>query len=173
MDFAPHLPIFETAIRRIYPEINFDTPLVIDPDFDEAYFEERKISYFRSTDDFQSVDFKIKRFRTRFFITGTIDKVSPDHVLSRYNVKTALKIGIKRKGIPEIVQRIDKLRNDVQTLSEEIFKVRREIIELKSFCAEKLGLSTPITHSNNYSRYNYPIAYQDSQNEYVEMAPRV
>ena len=62
------------------------------PDFDEAYFEERIISYFRSTDDFQSVDFKIKRFRTRFFITGTIDKVSPDHVLSRYNVKTALKI---------------------------------------------------------------------------------
>ena len=105
MDPAPHLDMFEMAIRRIYPGLKFDTPLIIDEEYDADYFQDRKICYFRSTEDFQSVDFKIKRFRNRFFISGTIDKVSPDHVLKRYTVRTALKLGIRRKGAPEILEK--------------------------------------------------------------------
>ena len=72
---TPQLGLFEMAIKRVYPDLKFDAPIVIDDEFDQEYFQDRKIYYFRSTEDFQSVDFKIKRFWTRFFIAGTIDKV--------------------------------------------------------------------------------------------------
>ena len=173
MDLIPHLGLFEMAIKRVYPDLKFDTPIVLDDEFDQDYFQDRKICYFRSTEDFQSVDFKIKRFRNRFFISGTIDKVSPEHIVSRFVVNTALKIGIKRKGVPEILEKLDDLRTNIKILSEEIYKIRKEIIELKCFSAQRLGLYMPNAYYSGPSDHNYPLTYQENQSDYVEMSPRV
>ena len=47
MDLIPHLGLFEMAIKRVYPDLKFDTPLVIDDELDQEYFDDRKICYFR------------------------------------------------------------------------------------------------------------------------------
>ena len=130
MGLITHLGLFEMAIKRVYPDLKFDTPLVIDDELDQDYFDDRKICYFRSTDDFQSIDFQINRFRNRFFISWTIDKVSPEHIVSRYSVKTAIKIGIRRKGAPDMLEKLDELRTNIRILSEEVYKIRKEMIEL-------------------------------------------
>ena len=173
MDFIPHLGLFEMAIKRVYPDLKFDTPLVIDDELDQDYFDDRKICYFRSTDDFQSIDFQIKRFRNRFFISGTIDKVSPEHIVSHYSVKTAIKIGIRRKGVPDMLEKLDELRTNIRILSEEVYKIRKEIIELKCFSAQRLGLATPNVYNRGYSNHNFPITYQENHLDYVEMSSRI
>ena len=190
MDPFPHLHLFEIAIRRVYPELKIDASLVIDEEYDSLYFSDRKINFFRSSEDFQSIDFKIKRFRNRFHISGNIDKVSPDHIVTRYNVDTALKLGNKRKGIPEIVEKLDELRGNIIRLNEEVGKVKQEIVELKKFSAQGFGLATPTHYSaitdssnsqitptqysdNNESSHNYPPAYPDTQSDYIEMKPRL
>ena len=175
MDPYPHLSVFEMVIRRLYPDLNFEASLQIEKDYDEQYFNERKISFFRSSEDFQTLDFKVRRFRNRFFISGTIDKVSSDHIVTRFIIKTALKIGTKRKGTPEVIEKLDELREIVDKISKDIHNINKEIIDLKNFSAQGFGLSTPSHYSAGYTNFNYPITitHQDPQGDYVEMSPRV
>lgn len=172
METNSHLRLFEKAIRQVYPDLKSDTPLILDNEVDEYYFMDRKIRYFRTTEDFQSVDFKIKRFRNRFYITGKIEKVSPEHVVTRFEVKNGLKIGFKRQGVSDILDKVSELSTNITELSREIYKARHDIAELKKFSAQGFGLSVPSTLSTDYTCYNYPSVGQNDEPNYVEMTPR-
>ena len=93
--------------------------------------------------------------------------------MSRFVVNTALEIGIKRKGVPEILEKLDDLQTNIRILSEETYKIRKEIIELKCFSAQRLGLYMPNAYYNGPSDHNYPLTYQENQSDNVEMSPRV
>ena len=171
MDHKSHLDLFEIAIKRVYPDLKSETGLVLDDETGDEYFLDRKISYFRSTENFQTLDFKIKRFRNRFFITGYIDKVSLDHIVTRFNVKTGLKVSLKRKSIPELFDKVAEIRDNLNNLNIEIFKMRQEIAELKRFSAQGFGLSIPNSFATSYASCSYETPRQD-ESDYVAMTPR-
>ena len=173
MDPFPHLHLLDMVVKRVYPDLNSEAPLLIEKEVDEQYFNERKVSFFRSSEDFQSLDLMVRRFRNRFFVSGTIDKVSSDHIVTRYTVKTALKIGVKRKGVQEVIEKVDELRHSINKISGELNEIHKQIIELKNFSAQGFGLSTPTHYSPNYASYNYPVSHQDPQNDYVVMSPKM
>ena len=112
------------------PDLKFDSPLLIEDEYDELYFCDRKINFYRSTEDFYSVEFRIKRFRSRFYISGYIDKVSITHQVTRYPVSTALKIGHKRKGTADVLEKIGELKESIERVNSEVMKIQEEIMKL-------------------------------------------
>lgn len=174
MDSENHLEIYERAIRRTFPDLKSDFPLLIEDEYDELYFCDRKINFYRSTEDFYSVEFRIKRFRSRFYISGYIDKVSITHQVTRYPVSTALKVGHKHKGTADILEKIGELKDSIKRVNSEVMKIQEETMELKnisSFC------QTPRSTTDSYYVGNYPYSYPSSvpsiESDYVEMSPRV
>ena len=174
MDSENHLEIYERAIRRTFPDLKFDSPLLIEDEYDELYFCDRKINFYRSTEDFYSVEFRIKRFRSRFYISGYIDKVSITHQVTRYPVSTALKIGHKRKGTAYILEKIGELKESIKRVNSEVMKIQEEIMELKNMFSFS---QTPRNTTDSYYVGNYPYSYPSSvpstESDYVEMSPRI
>ena len=73
--------------------MKFDTPIVLDDEFDQDYFQDRKICYFRSTEDFQSVDFKINTLNTDDIYIYVIPPCSSDtmtyiYVMAKFRKST-------------------------------------------------------------------------------------
>ena len=175
MDSENHIEIYERAIRRTFPDLKFESPLLIEDEYDELYFSDRKINFYRSTEDYYSVEFKIKRFRSRFYISGYIDKVSLSHKVTRYPVSTALKIGHKRKGTEDILEKIGELKDGINKMSSEIAKIQEDIIELKnlSFYGATPKCTVERNYLGAYSSYNYPTSSHSVESDYVEMSPQI
>ena len=173
MDLTPHLVLFEMAMNRVYPDLKFDIPIVMDNEFVQDYFHDRKIFYFCSTEDFQIADCKIKWLRNILLISGTIDKVSSKHTLRRFTVNTAVKIGIKRKEVPDILEKLGDLSTNIRISSEEVCKIGKEILELEYISAQTLWLDMPNAYYSGFSDHKYPLTYQEHQSDHVEMLPRV
>ena len=89
--------------------------------------------------------------------------MSQDHIVTQFKVKTALKVGIKRRGMPELLTKLYELRNGMEIMSSEINKLRREIAELKRFSAEGFGLIVPSSFATNYTSYDYPTTTNNDQ----------
>ena len=92
--------------------------------------------------------------------------------MTQFKVKTALKVGVRRRGMPEVLTKLYELRNGMEIISSEIYKLRQEIAELKRFSAEGFGLSVPSSFATNYTSYDYPTTTNNGQNDYVDMTPR-
>ena len=60
------------SIKVSFPEIRDDVFFEIDRDYKEAYFAGRRCNFFREVDNDVSLNFKIRRYRNRFHISGSI-----------------------------------------------------------------------------------------------------
>ena len=92
--------------------------------------------------------------------------------MTQFKVKTALKVGVRRRGMPEVLTKLYELRNGMEIISSEIYKLRQEIAELKRFSAEGFGLSVPSSFATNYTSFDYPTTTNNGQTDYVDMTPR-
>ena len=53
--------------------------------------------------------------------------------MTRYPVNTALKIGHKRKGTADILEKIGELKESIKRVNSEVMKIQEEIMELKIY----------------------------------------
>ena len=86
IDSENHIKIYEGAIRRTFPDLKFNSSLLIDDEYHELFCE-RKVNCYLSREDYYS---------TQFHLSGYIDKVSWAHQMRCYPVNVILYVGHKR-----------------------------------------------------------------------------
>ena len=163
MEDKSHLELFQLAIRKTYPEISQTLPITIDPNVNEKYFDKRKISVFRLIEDKQAVDFKIRRFRHKFFISGAIEEISQNDVVNVININTPLRITYHRREALEIQPQLAQIEEEIASLNQEINLIRQNILEVKDIVNQIYRLS-----SNSEQNYRYDYTYPD-MNQFPRM----
>ena len=88
------------SIKVSFPEIRDDVFFEIDRDYKEAYFAGRRCNFFREVDNDMSLNFKIRRYRNRFHISGSIQNTCLTGEVREIKVEIAMKlINLKRKKV--------------------------------------------------------------------------
>ena len=165
------------SIKVSFPEIRDDVFFELDRDYKETYFARRRCNLFRETDDDMSLNFKIRRYRNRFHISGTIQNTCLTGEVREIKVETAMKlITIKRKDsdtlyrLSEVQEEIEILKNGIESLKREIISQLNCIKELKNLIEHNFGL----TSYNNYdTRYtNVEIYISPSSGQIIPETPQ-
>ena len=105
MNLEKYLDIFLNAIRRTYPEIDQEVPMGIDNEYDEMYFKDRRTNFYRLSDEFKNVELRIKRFRSRFYITGVIEEICPGEEVKAVPISIAIKMFQKTKNTSLVLEK--------------------------------------------------------------------
>ena len=145
------------SIKVSFPEIRDDAFFEIDRDYKEAYFAGRRCNFFREVDNDVSLNFKIRRYRNRFHISGSIQNTCLTGEVREIKVDMAMKlINLKRKEsdtlfrLSEVQEEIEILKNGIESFKREMIPQLNCIKELKSLIEHNFGL----TPYNNYdTRY--------------------
>ena len=93
--------------------------------------------------------------------------------MTRYPVNTALKIGHKRKGTADILEKIGELKESIKRVNSEVMKIQEEIMEFKNMSSfgQNPRNATDSYYLGNYP-YSYPSSVPNTESDYVEMSPR-
>jgi len=160
MDMIPdmsgisNLEPLKKAIRESFPTINPNWPIVLDDKFDLTYFEDRKMVFYQVTEEFQKFDLKIRRFRSRFHVSGIIEETSPSDMVSFIRINVPLKICHKKSNTTEMLELYSHLRDTVAHMRAELAHVHMDLAELKEMTKHGLGLTMGTESYITYPQYN-------------------
>ena len=151
-----HTQIIEDTLRKTYPDINPNCAMVLETEYDETYFNGKKISSFISTDDNRTIRFHFKRFRFRFFVSGVIEYVLPTGLVDYENIKATVKFGSIRKRNRDLHDKYDELSKEVMEINQNLGEIKHCLAGLKLITEQGFGIGQPIHDDGAVYGYLYP-----------------